>query len=126
VIRYLYNTQHDPPAPFVHVTLRTPDGAKVLADCPAQLDTAASRTVVPKKWADVLGLLPFDQLPVEGVGGHVLQLETVLVQIEIRQLQPLTIEALRCEGEPYVLLGRDILNRYRIVLDGPQLALEMG
>jgi hypothetical protein len=73
-----------------------------------------------------LGLLPFDQLPAEGVGGHVLQLETVLVQVEIRQLQPLTIEAFSCDGEPYVLLGRDILNRYRIVLDGPQLALGMG
>jgi hypothetical protein len=50
----------------------------------------------------------------------------VLVQVEIRQLQPLTIEAFRCDGEPYLLLGRDVLNRYRLVLDVPQLALEMG
>jgi predicted aspartyl protease len=126
VIRYVYNKQHNPPAPFVHVTLRPPDGSKQLDDCPAQLDTAASRTVIPKRWADALGLHPFDQLPAEAVGGHVLHLRTVLIQVEIRQLQPLTIEAFSCEGEPYVLLGRDILNGYHIVLDGPQLALEMG
>lgn len=32
----------------------------------------------------------------------------------------------RYQGELYVLLGRDVLNRHRILLDGPQLAFEIG
>jgi len=36
-----------------------------------------------------------------------------------------TIEVLANRDEPYVLLGRDVLNRHRIVLDGPQLLLDI-
>jgi hypothetical protein len=35
-----------------------------------------------------------------------------------------TVEVLAAD-EPYVLLGRDILNRYRVVLDGPKQKLEI-
>ena len=28
--------------------------------------------------------------------------------------------------ESWILLGRDVLNAYRVLLDGPQLALEIG
>jgi hypothetical protein len=34
-------------------------------------------------------------------------------------------EVLANRDELYVLLGRDVLNRHRIVLDGPQLVLEI-
>ena len=27
---------------------------------------------------------------------------------------------------PFVLLGRDVLNHFRVLLDGPNLVLEMG
>jgi hypothetical protein len=30
------------------------------------------------------------------------------------------------EGEPFILLGRDVLNQHRVLLDGPGLALEIG
>jgi hypothetical protein len=29
-------------------------------------------------------------------------------------------------GEPWVLLGRDVLNAHRLLLDGPHLTLEIG
>ena len=32
---------------------------------------------------------------------------------------------IRYSYEPYVLLGRDVLNDYRVVLDRPQLRLEI-
>jgi len=65
-------------------------------------------------------------LPVKGFGGQAIPLPTVLVEITIRQQQPVPMEALLSPDEPYLILGRDLLNRYRILLDGPQLALEMG
>ena len=30
-----------------------------------------------------------------------------------------------CHTEPYILLGRDVLNGFRIVLDGPALRIEL-
>ena len=47
MIRYNYNRQINPPAPFVHVTIERPafDGATV--EIPAQIDSAADITVIP-------------------------------------------------------------------------------
>ena len=126
MIRYLYTTQKDPPAPFVYVTLRNTTTGQELADLPAQVDHGADITVVPSRLADALALPQVRMLPVKGFGGQAIPLPTVLVEITIRQQQPVPMEALLSPDEPYLILGRDLLNRYRIVLDGPQLALEMG
>jgi hypothetical protein len=126
MIRYLYNCQTTPPAPFVHATLRSPGGERELVDVPALLDTAADRSVVPAKWAEELGLVPMRLLPVGGLGGHVAQIPTFLVQLTLREGPIIDLEILGVDAEPHLLLGRDALNYFRILLDGPRLALEIG
>jgi hypothetical protein len=44
-MRYNYNRQVSPPAPFVHVTIAVPGEIASLQDQPAQLDCAADRSV---------------------------------------------------------------------------------
>jgi hypothetical protein len=73
-----------------------------------------------------MALLPLDEIPIGAFGGQVLLLPTYRVQVEIRDLHPVMIEAIAHAGEPFVLLGRDVLNHYRLLLDGPQLFLEIG
>jgi predicted aspartyl protease len=126
VIHYGYNQQVTPPAPFVHVTIRCVETGREVSDFPAQIDTAADRTVVPMAIIEDLGVVPLDELPVSGIGGQVLLLSTFRVQLSLRRFTGWTIEVLAHPQEPFVLLGRDILNRYRILLDGPQLALEIS
>ncbi len=125
MIRYNYVSGPTHPVPFVYVTLRTHDGSAELTHVPAQVDTGADNTVVPQSLADQLGILPVRQLPVRGLEGAVVVLPTILAQLGIHPLPPLVVEVLAAKDEPYVLLGRDILNRYRIILDGPGLALEI-
>jgi hypothetical protein len=69
MIRYTYNRQIDPPAPFVHVSLRRPGDGPLLSDQPAQIDTAADRTVIPGGFVAKLGLVPLDEMQVAGFGG---------------------------------------------------------
>jgi hypothetical protein len=126
MIRYTYNRQIEPPAPFVHVSLRRLGGASSLDDLPAQIDTAADRTVIPGGLVARLGLVPLDELPVAGFGGQVLLVSTYFVEVTVRGQPPRPVEVLAHEGETYVLLGRDVLNHYRLMLDGPGLALEIG
>ena len=126
MIRYLYNQQVSPPAPFVHVALRCPESSAERRWLPAQLDSAASRSVLPLPLVAELGLVPVDEIQVEGLGGHLTTMPTFLVCIEIRQLLPLTVEVGGHENEPFVLIGRDIMNQFRIVLDGPGRALEIS
>ena len=126
MIRYTYNRQIEPPAPFVHVSLRRLGGASSLDDLPAQIDTAADRTVIPGGLVARLGLVPLDELPVAGFGGQVLLVSTYFVEVTVRGQPPRPVEVLAHEGETYVLLGRDVLNHHRLMLDGPGLALEIG
>jgi hypothetical protein len=111
--------------PFVHVTLRCRETGKEAADLAAQLDTAADRTAIPGKVVEQRSLVPLDELPVSGFGGQVFLLPTYRVELSIRTLQPVLLEVLAHSEEPFVLLGRDVLNLHRIVLDGPKLGLEI-
>jgi hypothetical protein len=125
VIRYGYNQQTVPPAPFIHVTLRCAETGREVADVPAQLDCAADRTVIPARFVQDLRLVPLDELRVGGFGGQVFLLPTYRLELNIRSLPARMIEVIAHAEEPFVLLGRDVLNAHRIVLDGPRLALEI-
>lgn len=115
-----------PPAPFVHVTLRPPVGDGEIAYFPAQLDTGADRTVIPRRVVESLGLVQLDEIRVGGFGGSLFTVPTFAVRLELRLFPAITIEAAASRDETWVLLGRDVLNRYRFVLDGPQLTVEVG
>jgi hypothetical protein len=96
-----------------------------LQDLPGQLDTAADRSVLPLTAVGELELPQVRELLVTGVGGQILTLPTFLVQLELRQLPPRTVEVLASPDEPFVLLGRDVLNAFQILLNGPQQFLQI-
>jgi len=124
-IRYRYHPVQ-PPAPFVNVTLQHPTGSPERRDVPAQADSGADRTVFPEDLARSMGLPQVGRTQIGGLGGilHTLPLFAVLLAVHDLPAQP--IEVVTNSGEPWILLGRDVLNAHRILLDGPQLALEIG
>src|SRR5436190_22952822 len=126
MIRYGFLAQLDPPAPFVNVVLRNPISGAELRDVPAQLDCAADRTVLPESVARSLNLPQVGAMKLGGFGGatYTLPVYAVLLGLHDLPIQPFKVAA--HAEESWVLLGRDVLNRYRILLDGPQLALEIG
>ena len=65
MIRYRYNHQLSPPAPFIHVGLQALESADALAELPAQLDSAADITVVPAGLVERLGLVAFGTLEID-------------------------------------------------------------
>jgi hypothetical protein len=123
--RYTYSQLGHHPAPFVQVSLSGPNGGTELADLPAQLDSGADRTVIPWKVVEGLGLIQLDEITVGALNMTLAVLPTFLVRLTIRQQTPILVEVAGGKNEPWVLLGRDVLNRYRVVLDGPRLALEI-
>jgi predicted aspartyl protease len=124
-LRGPYSTQVAPPAPFVPVTLSDPINSSVVATAPAQVDTAADRTVVPMRIIESLGLEPIDDLYVSGFGGSIHKISVYLVTLALQTFPPETLRVLAHANEKYVLLGRDVLNNHRIILDGPNQILEI-
>jgi hypothetical protein len=63
---------------------------------------------------------------VEGLGGDIHSLDAFIVLIQIHDMPATPVEVVAHAGESFVLLGRDVLNQLRIVLDGPKQRLEIG
>lgn len=124
---FVYNYANaDPPAPFVLVNLSAPDGAASVTNLPAKIDTGADQTVIPTAIAVRLGLAEIERRRFAGLAGQVHELPVYEVQLIVRDLAPIGVKVAASDGEPHILLGRDVLNRYRIVLDGPNLKLEIS
>jgi hypothetical protein len=126
MIRYAYLNQLDPPAPFVNVVLRNPVSGAELRDVPAQLDCAADRTILPESLVKSLSLPQVGTMKLGGFGGvtYTLPVYAALLGLHDLPVQPFKFAAHMQES--WILLGRDVLNSHRIMLNGPQMALEIG
>ena len=125
MIRYRYAPELNPPAPFVRVSVRCSLKQDIIESCNAQIDTAADRTVLPQRIVQFLNLPERGVLQFQGFGGRVLNIPCYLVEISVHDLPPVEVMAILGESEPYILLGRDVLNFHRLLLDGPNLAFEI-
>jgi hypothetical protein len=125
-IRYGYQHALRIPAPFVNVTPRNLQGTEELLNQPAQVDTGADRTVLPMALVDELKLLPVDEITVGGLGKSQHSVRTYAVYLGVHDLPAALVEVMGYPGEPWILLGRDVLNSLRLLLDGPRLVLEIG
>jgi len=126
MIRYRYNAEVRPPAPFVHVTVRCPTTGRHIERSPALLDSGSDCTVLPSSVVSALDLVQVGLLECQDFHGVIVTRLVFLAVVSIHDFPPVEVRAVLEERQGYVLLGRDVLNSYRIVLDGPQLALEIG
>src|SRR5262249_48851471 len=126
VSRYRYVSQLNPPAPFILVTLRNPVTGAEQQAVPAQVDSAADRTLLPEAIVQALVLPQIGSNAIGGVGGIIQTLPSYPVQVTIHNRPAQTVEVVASAGENWILLGRDILNAHRTVLDGPQQFTEIG
>jgi hypothetical protein len=60
-----------------------------------------------------------------GLGGFARDLPTFVVQLSIHSFPGRNVKVVTTFGEEWAILGRDVLNYYRILLDGPNLVLEI-
>jgi hypothetical protein len=81
---------------------------------------------VPDAVVAALQLVQDGRAVFHGFGSQLIELPLHLVAVTVHDLPPVLVRAALGEREPYVLLGRDVLNRLRLLLDGPQLILDIG
>jgi hypothetical protein len=81
---------------------------------------------LPDAVVQTLDLPQMGTMAVGGLGGITYTLPTYAVLLSIHDLSIQPVKVIGAANEPWVLLGRDVVNAHRLVLDGPQLALEIG
>ena len=113
-----------PPAPVAKVVVRNPDGQSSVADVPMLIDSGADVTLIPKLVAQSLGLVAagsYQLVAFDGTASDAEAVQADLVLLERRfRGQYLLID------EEVGILGRDVLNHLRLLLDGPGLKWEQA
>lgn len=118
-----YQSFVSPPGPFAVVTATNLLGSIAIPDRVAQVDSAADRTVFPQSLIDDLGATATGAISLLGFGGTPSTCLLYEVLVALRSLSAIRVEVIAHADEPWILLGRDVLNHYKITLDGPSLRL---
>lgn len=113
-----------PPGPLASVRVRAPNSGVQVADIPMLIDSGSDLTLLPTAIVDQLGLdVPVDHdYELEGFDGHKTLARSVKLQ--------LTFLKRRFSGRfilldsPCGILGRNVLNHFALILDGPNLNWE--
>jgi predicted aspartyl protease len=117
--RIAYDAIFEPPAPVLPLHVTNPR-SRLSVLVTALVDTGADATVIPESIAEDLGLPIVDYVAISGVGGreHEAAVHAALVRMGGTEI---AVELVAFEDER--VIGRDLLGRFVIRLDGPRRLL---
>src|SRR2546423_13693341 len=111
----------DPPAALARVILRVVQTRKIITDVPMLIDSGSDLTLIPEASIAELGvnLGSNKRVELQGFDGRVtlarsVELDLVFLGVTFRG-------RLAVVDSPVGVLGRNVLNRFAIFLDGPNL-----
>ena len=116
---------YQPPAPVASLTLRSLDDPnRIVANVLALLDTGADVTLVPRWAIEQLGLTPQtdESVKLAWFDGSIRSAESVALEA--------SFQGGRFQGryvlvdQPHGIVGRNLLNHFRLLFDGPANAWE--
>jgi hypothetical protein len=114
----------DPPAPLARVTLRAVPSRKTVTNVPMLIDTGSDITLISEAAiADFGQDIRLDKsVKLESFDGHIseaksVEIDLIFLGLTFRGNVPLI-------NSPVGVLGRNVLNRFPILLDGPRLNWE--
>jgi len=123
IFHYIKN-DFDPPAPVLEISLSSPVSQGEAIKIPALLDSGADITVIPQDIVYKLQLKYVDRLPTSGYDGSSKDSCVYSVKIAIENLGNYIIKVIALERDN-VLVGRDMLNKWSILLKGREEIFEI-
>jgi predicted aspartyl protease len=119
-----YDRGFTPPAPVVDVVVMHPLRQAERAGVRGKLDTGADLTVIPSRLVVQLGILPHGQVWARGYDGVHTRRHVYYVRMILEET---VLASVRCiaADRAYVLLGRNVLNRFVATLDGKKLTFDL-
>mgnify|MGYP001615752373 CR=1 FL=1 len=121
---YPYSNAHRPPAPVLEATIAHPGVSEASAILIAKVDTGADITTIPQTIFLQLQIPPCREVLAVGYNGEETRQWTYLVHLSIAGNTYAYHEVMATSGDQS-LIGRDILNRWVVTLDGPSESLDV-
>jgi len=119
-----YDTRHNPPAPLAQVTIANVVHRRRHRNAAALLDTGSDITAIPRSLASEIQIYPIGQIRLEDVQAQTQKVLTYAVQLTVVDLIIPRLEVI-LTGLDYAILGRDVLNRLYVLLNGPEARFDL-
>jgi predicted aspartyl protease len=119
-----YDMRYAPPAPIASVVVVNAVQKRRHRSAPALLDTGSDITAIPRSLASTLQLYPIGQIRLEDVQAQTLKVLTYAVHLTVADLSIPRLEVI-LTGLDHVVLGRDVLNRLYVLLNGPEAVFDI-
>ncbi len=113
-----YNTDYDPPAIVLTMTVSGVVHRRPRIELSALIDTGADITAIPESIVDKLKLYPFGRLQLEDMNAVKTPVFTYEAHLNLTEEAAKKMEVV-LTPYPFVILGRDWLQNYYLLLDGP-------
>ncbi len=118
-----YNNEVTPPIPDLEIILGLPQATETLGPFRAIVDSGADATLVPIEILKQLGAQSWDEAILRGPWGEGRRIYTYIVDVCIcEQIFP-GIEVVGDTLGETIVLGRNLLNKLILLLDGPDTTL---
>jgi predicted aspartyl protease len=118
-MKYPYSSRYQPPCPVVEVVLSNSEEGLRTAEMNALLDTGSDGSLVPLAYLQQILAPALVDARIRSHWGQDRAVQLFLVDIELGDLRLPGILVVGDEQGDEVVLGRNILNKLRLVLDGP-------
>jgi predicted aspartyl protease len=120
-----YNTTHQPPAPILEVTVSNPYNPEVDGiPKEALIDSGAFMTAIPEDFIDKLRIFPAGEVSTRGYKEGEQTHRTYFVDVSFNGFSFPNTEVMAVKRKN-VLIGRDILNQLKLILDGKNLNFDI-
>lgn len=120
-----YSSTYIPAIPVCQIYLGVGGGEPTLGPLQAIIDTGADISVVPIAYLRQLGVRPVSQGTAPSLWGDRRNVRIYAVSLRLDRLHLRALQVLADEQEDEIVLGRTVLNRLQIVLDGPAAITEI-
>ena len=113
-----YRSDYEPPFPVLTIFLRDED--EQLGPFPALLDSGADTTLIPTRPLEQVGAAESEQVRIRSHFGEYQEAQLYLVSIQINGLFLPGLYVVGDDVGNEIILGRNILNKLPLFLDGPK------
>ena len=120
-----YSRTYSPPAPIVEVQFEVYGEDKSTGLLSAFVDSGADGTIVPYRYLQPLALQVDNRKYVRGQWGERRAADIYLLDIIIRDIRIPVVEVVSDRSGDEIILGRNVLNYLRVVLNGLKQTTEI-
>jgi predicted aspartyl protease len=125
-MKYAYDSAYFPAAPHVEIWLAVPDESFKVGPLLAFVDTGADATIVPLNLIHSLPVQVDDRKILRSPLGDRRVVDVYLLDVGIADARLPVIEIVADQVGHEIIVGRNVLNKLRMTLDGPKQTVDVS